>query len=158
MATFWMCPTFAHKNCDTCPRLQDFTNTHTHTNMCKNDSCCRTSCCSLTLHTENTNTHTHTHTISYKHTHTHTHTHTRCTEICCTPIVDARMTSAAAPVPHQLYTQKTHKHTHTHTHTHTCLERRVFGESLEQSLNFLHISEDFVIHTGRAITHRICAN
>ena len=53
----------------------------------------------------------------------------------------------------------THTHSHTHTHTHTCLERR--GGTIRASLNFLRISEVFVIHrVARSHdyrNHRICA-
>ena len=51
------------------------------------------------------------------------------------------------------------RHTHTHTHTHTCLERR--GGTIRASLNFLRISEVFVIHrVARSQDYRnqrICA-
>ena len=53
----------------------------------------------------------------------------------------------------------THTHTHTHTHIHTCLERR--GGTIRASLNFLRISEVFVIHrVARSQDYRnqrICA-
>ena len=53
----------------------------------------------------------------------------------------------------------THTHAHTHTHTHTCLERR--GGTIRASLNFLRISEVFVIHrVARSQDYRnqrICA-
>ena len=54
-----------------------------------------------------------------------------------------------------------HKHTHSHTFTctHTCLERR--GGTIRASLNFLRISEVFVIHrVARSQDYRnqrICA-
>ena len=60
-----------------------------------------------------------------------------------------------------IYTLYTHSltHTHTHTHTHTCLERR--GGTIRASLNFLRISEVFVIHrVARSQDYRnqrICA-
>ena len=59
------------------------------------------------------------------------------------------------------YTRSTHTDTqaHTHTHTHTCLERR--GGTIRASLNFLRISEVFVIHrVARSQDYRnqrICA-
>ena len=79
-------------------------------------------------------THTHTHTTHDTHTHTHTHTHSHITHHM---------------LIHIMYTV-THTNTQYTTHTHTCLERR--GGTTRASLNFLRISEVFVIHRGRAIT------
>ena len=114
-------------------------------------------------------THTYTHTYTQTqhtqtdthNTHTQTHTHTLYTMMKWAYCM--RVTSNFRKVKIAIRRRRKWRgidtHTHTHTHTHTCLERR--GGTIRASLNFLRISEVFVIHrVARSQDYRnqrICA-